>query len=189
MKIKKSVLNDIIREEIEQLVKEQSTGWDKFKRGLMRGFTQGGKRKSFIAQMVAGAGLPAEAKAAMAALGELEEALANMTDRPDVGAIRGGTGEDAAKSAVAAAADTMGSTISVSGMKSIAAAMRQDLQSLFAQLGPDAPEAKEGSGKAPEKPPEMSDDEYKERMKSAGLHTENLRRSIRKKLRQQGFIS
>ena len=182
MKIKKSVLNDIIREEIEQLVKEQSTGWDKFKRGLMRGFTQGGKRKSFIAQMVAGAGLPAEAKAAMAALSELEEALENMADRPDVGAIRGGTGEEAAKSAVAAAADSMTSTISVEGMKRVAAAMRQDLQSLFAQLGPDAPGAEE-------KPPEMSDYEYKERMKSAGLHTENLRRSIRKKLRQQGFIS
>jgi len=194
MKIKKTILDDLIEEEVRGMIKE-SDGWDAFKRGIARGFTQGGKRKSVIAQMVAGANLPSEAKNAVSALNELEEALENMAGRPDVGRIAT-AGQDG-KSSTAAAAQGMEGGVSVEALAKVAAGMRQDIHALFAQLGADAPEAPAMD----DGPPETSSEEAsltrrREKMSAAMKDSpsedninESLRRRIRSKLRAARFTS
>lgn len=195
MKIKKSTLDDIIKEEVIAILQE-GEGWDTFKRSFVRGLTKGGTSDNPIAQFVAGLSLPSEAKEAMDAMVRLEEALKQMRGMEDVGRISGSEGEGKKlQSRTAVAARSMATSVSVEGLQKVANAMRKDLTALFAQLGQDAPESPEEEPESPEEEPgeqETEEEDTRSAVERAGLHyatNEGLRRRIRQKLRKKGFIS
>ena len=196
MKIKKSTLDDIIKEEVIAMLQE-GEGWDTFKRSFVRGLTKGGTSDNPIAQFVGGLALPSEAKEAMEAMVKLEEALKQMRGMADVGPISGSEGKGKRlQSRTAVAARRLASSVSVEGLQKVAGAMRKDLVALFAQLGKDAPESPEEEPESPEEESGEQEAEEEEDTRSAveraGLHyatNEGLRRRIRTKLRKKGFIS
>ena len=154
-------------------------------RSLVRGLTGGGTSKSFLAQLVQSVGFPDAAKDAITAIDSIVGGL-DLVNLPDVGDR--GKIENTALSKIKSAVSR---TVGPEQLKEVAKALKQDLMSLFAQLGADAP--KSDAPDEPEADSEAPEEEDRTARRIRRLELDEsrkhkiLRNKIRKKLQRFTF--
>lgn len=181
MKIDKKILEALIEEEIHALINEG------FASSFVRGLTKGGKRDNFLTDFVASALIPQSTKLAHEAAKELAKNLDNMKNNAEwkrVARLKDGEGEPAmdVASALPRALRIMAGKggISINALKTAAEAIVTDIETLGKQLGSDAPEMKSDDQPSDSSAPE----EGQPSEEPAGDLSENLRKQIRRRLRQ-----
>ena len=209
MKIKKSIIDQLVKEEVAAMINDgllsegeiegvEGGFLDRFKRGLVRGFSKHGEIGRFVASMAA----PAEAKAAISAMNELEKALEALATSGDIKATGGYKLSPSQLARMNLSPEMqkelegklLNPSASIENIQRVAGAMKKELISLFSQLGSDAPDASKdaaaeeaeavaAAGAGAGAGEEMSDEEAT----SADRYTENLRRQVRRKLRHFTF--
>ncbi len=179
MKVKKSIIDQLVKEELTAMFKQgliNEMDWSRFKQQVARGFAETGDKDAWYAKFVRGIGLSGEQKAALKALDDFVRALER------IGGTKTGSAASGGQSATKELISSMGAddVLSIEGLHQIAEKLRADMTVMFSRMDGGAPGAA-GGGEAPSEAPESYE------VDTGDDISESLRRRIRRKLRRFTF--